>query len=99
VAVALVLLAALLDNGRPWETYAKSRVDTPMRVARQEYADYFREYEATHPGGRPVFRHVPKHALPLAVFFTSGTVDLASVNAQPELRALPTEKRVLRNAR
>ena len=98
-AATCVILAALLDNGRPWETYAKSRVDTPMRVARQEYADYFREYEATHPGERPVFRNVPKHALPLAVFFTSGTVDLASVNAQPELRALPTEKRVLRNAR
>jgi hypothetical protein len=94
-----VILAALLDNGRPLETYAKSRVDTPMRVARQEYADYFREYEAAHPGDRPVFRNVPKHALPLAVFFTSGTVDLATLDAQPELRALPAEKQVLRNAR
>jgi hypothetical protein len=82
---AALLALAFLDNGRPWETWDKAQLNTPMRRARQRYADYFRAHAATHPGERPVFQNVPKHAVPLALFFTEGTVDVRTVNAQPEL--------------
>ena len=84
-AIAALLALAFLDNGRPWETWDKAQLNTPMRRARQRYADYFRAHAATHPGERPVFQNVPKHAVPLALFFTEGTVDMRTVNAQPEL--------------
>jgi hypothetical protein len=84
-AIAVLLALALLDNGRPWESWDKAQLNTPMRRARQRYADYFRAQAAAHPGERPVFQNVPKHAVPLALFFTEGTVDMRTVNAQPEL--------------
>jgi hypothetical protein len=84
-ATAALLALAFLDNGRPWETWDKAQLNTPMRRARQRYADYFREHAEAHPGERPVFQNVPKHAVPLALFFTDGTVDVRTVNAQPEL--------------
>lgn len=84
-ALAALLALAVLDNGRPWETWDKAQLNTPMRRSRQRYADYFRAHAATHPGERPVFQNVPKHAVPLALFFTTGTVDMSTVNTQPEL--------------
>jgi 4-amino-4-deoxy-L-arabinose transferase len=85
VATAALLALAFLDNGRPWETWDKAQLNTPMRRTRQRYADFFRAHAATHPGERPVFQNVPKHAVPLALFFTDGTVDVRTINAQPEL--------------
>ena len=84
-ALAALLALAFLDNGRPWETWDKAQLNTPMRRSRQRYADFFRAHTAAHPGERPVFQNVPKHAVPLALFFTEGTVDMSTVNAQPEL--------------
>ena len=84
-AIAALLALAFLDNGRPWETWDKAQLNTPMRRTRQRYADFFRAHAATHPGERPVFQNVPKHAVPLALFFTDGTVDVRTINAQPEL--------------
>ena len=85
VATAALLALAFLDSGRPWETWDKAQLNTPMRRTRQRYADYFRAHAAAHPGERPVFQNVPKHAVPLALFFTDGTVDVRTINAQPEL--------------
>lgn len=81
--LVLLLLLAVLDNGRPWETWNQGQLNTAMRRSRKHFADYFRTYALEHPGDRPVFSNIPKHAVPLAVFFTEGTVDMARLHPDP----------------